>query len=416
MPDEVMVVILGGGKGTRLYPLTRDRTKAAVPLAGRFRLVDIPISNSLNSGFDRIFVLTQFNSFSLNRHIHRAYGFGSYVRSFIETISAEQTLDDRECWFRGTADAVRKVLPHLRKYRPKHVLILQGDQLYKMDFRPFLEAHREREGCSITIAAIPVARWAAPDLGILQIDKTNRIKRFVEKPKSQELLDSLTFDGKRYLASMGIYLFETEILEEMLESEHTDFGKELLPEAIEHHDVQSYVFEGYWEDIGTVKAFHEANLKLVGDSPPLDFFDDDWPMFTQPRMLPASRMDGCTIKGSAIAEGCTIRRSTIEDSIVGIRTMIGEGCSLSRSIVMGADFYDNERERALNRKLGRNDIGIGQGCTFRNVIIDKNARIGRNVRLVNEKGVEEFEDEHIIVRDGIVVVPRGGSVPDGYEF
>jgi glucose-1-phosphate adenylyltransferase len=427
MANKVISLILGGGRGTRLYPLTKQRSKPAVPIAGKYRLIDIPISNCIHSGLSQIFVLTQFNSVSLHRHIANTYKFDPFGKGFVEILAAQQTLL-HETWYQGTADAVRRNIPYFAEGDFDLVLILSGDQLYRMDFQDLIRAHREHKA-DITIAMLPVAEADAPGFGIMKINPEGRITDFEEKPKTPEALararsspESLSRLGmthaedRPFLASMGIYLFNRSTLVELLASSNaTDFGKELFPQAIPNHRVQAYVFEGYWEDIGTIGAFHKANIELTRQDAPFDFLSGDRPIFTRPRYLPCSRLGGVTVRDSLISDGCVIGKgSVIEDSVIGVRAQIAENCVIRNSYIMGADGIETTRQREQSLRAGRPLIGIGAGSRIENAIIDKNARIGRNVQILNEAGVVDSEDEpHYVIQDGIVVIPKFTIIPDG---
>jgi len=409
---QVVTAILGGGRGERLWPLTRHRSKPAVPLGGKFRLIDVPISNSLHAGFDRIFVLTQFNSASLHRHIAQTYRFDVFRGGFVNILAAEQTLENRD-WYQGTADAVRQNLGRLNHPSARDVLILSGDQLYLMNLGEFLRLHRE-SGADISVAVTPVARSQARGLGIMRTDGEGRITEFVEKPKEDEVLDSLAVDGKgavdgegnRFLASMGIYIFRKEVLNDLLvETTAADFGREILPEVIGRLRVQSYLYDGYWRDIGTIPAFHEASLDLTLPLPPLNLYSPDRPIYTHARFLPGSKINRCQVEQSILCEGSILSESRISHSIVGIRAVIREGTTVQRSIVMGAGFFE-EPGAAV-------PAGIGKDCRIRNAIIDLNARIGDGCRLLNEAGVDNADGPAWAIRGGIIVVPRGAVVPPG---
>ncbi len=421
---HVICLILGGGRGSRLYPLTKSRSKPAVPIAGKYRLIDIPISNCVHSGLTRIFVLTQFNSVSLHRHITSTYKFDLFSGGFVEILAAQQTIQ-HESWYQGTADAVRRNIPYFSASEYDQVLILSGDQLYRMDFQEMLATHRESRA-SVTIATLPVEEKEAVSCGIMKVDDAGRVSDFVEKPKSREALDRvrstpeslarLNFanPNRPYLASMGIYLFERATLVELLNSPATDFGKEIFPQTIRKHHVQAHLFDGYWEDIGTVGAFHRANIELAGDRPPFDFMSGDRPIFTRPRYLPCSRLAGVSVKNSLIADGCEIGAgSIIENSVIGVRAQIAENVVIRNSYIMGADSFESARQREANERAGLPALGIGAGSLIENAIIDKNPRIGRRVRITNAQGVEESDEmpTHMI-RDGIVVIPKFTSLPD----
>lgn len=416
-------MILGGGMGTRLFPLTRQRAKPAVPLAGKYRLVDIPISNCINSELKRIYVLTQFNSASMHRHISQSYKFDQFSGGFVEILAAEQTFSD-STWYQGTADAVRKNLIHLVTQPADYVLILSGDQLYRMDFRHILNQHAT-SGAELTIATTPVRRDAAGGLGIMQIEADRRIKRFVEKPKDPALLDSLRLDpgwyaqlgingqDELFLASMGIYVFNRDLLVRLLESNsHTDFGKHIIPETIGRHRVYSYIFQGYWEDIGTIRSFFEANLDLASELPRFNFFDMTAPIFSRPRWLPGSKINGAAIDHAMVCDGCIINRAQISYSIIGIRSLVGAGSRISRTIMMGCDYYESRESILEHEARGLPKLGIGENARIENAIIDKNARIGNNVVISPAGKPENMDHELFYIRDGIVIVPKNGILPD----
>jgi glucose-1-phosphate adenylyltransferase len=415
----VICLILGGGRGTRLYPLTRSRSKPAVPIAGKYRLIDIPISNCIHSGLVRIFVLTQFNSVSLHRHIANTYQFDPFGGGFVEILAAQQTMQ-HETWYQGTADAVRRNIPYFTEDRHDLVLILSGDQLYRMNFQDMIRTHLENRA-EATIAALPVGEEEARSCGIMRIDDSGRVTDFEEKPKTPEKLQrvrtdpkwlerfGVSADGRSYLASMGIYLFNRAMLVQILASgTATDFGHEIFPQALAKHRVQTHLFDGYWEDIGTVGAFHQANIDLTRDNPPFDFTFGDHPIFTRPRYLPCARLSGVTVNNSLISDGCVIGRgSVIENSVIGVRAQIAENATIRNTYIMGADFYEQPRHIADNARANRPHIGVGANSVVENAIIDKNARIGRNVRIVNEAGVENSEEApHYVIRDKIVVIPK----------
>jgi len=418
---RVVTAILGGGQGARLYPLTKYRAKPAVPVGGKFRLIDIPISNSLHAGIDKVYVLTQFNSESLHRHIAQTYRFDTFRGGFVNILAAEQNLQNRD-WYQGTADAVRQNLTRLiDDNRPSEVLILSGDQLYLMDIRRFVESHRERKA-DLTIAVKPVSRAEAPGFGIMHLDASGRIVEFVEKPKSDEALDALALDQTTrdalgfpappgsLLANMGIYVFRPEILREMLVgSPYTDFGKEVIPASLAQCRVFSFPYNGYWTDIGTIPSFHQANLDLTLPLPPLDLYDPDYRIYTHARFLPGTKINHCAVTSSVLCEGSIITGARILDSIVGIRAVVRSGSTLERSIVMGANTF----ERIEESKRQEIPIGIGRDCQIRNAIIDFNARIGDGCRLVNESGVLEAETENYVIRGGITVVPKNATLAPG---
>ena len=421
--SNVLSVIMGGGQGTRLFPLTKERAEPAVPLAGKYRIVDIPISNCINSGLRRVYLLTQFNSASLHRHISQSYKFDHFSGGFVEILAAEQTFADAS-WYQGTADAVRKNLIHFLNHDFDYLLILSGDQLYRMDFRAILAQHIETLA-DISIATIPVTRREAQSLGIMQINEERRITRFVEKPKETAVQDSLRLEPKWYqrlgiedgkelfLASMGIYVFNREVLRKLLDNTHTDFGKHIIPGAIESHRVFSYVFQGYWEDIGTIRSFFEANLDVTSELPRFNFFDMGSPIFTRPRFLPGSKINGAHIDHAIISDGCIINHSRIIQSIVGIRSLVGAGTELSRVILLGSDYYESLESIVANEKAGRPRVGVGMNTRIENAIIDKNARIGNNVVISPAGKPENADHPHYFIRDGIVIIPKNGVVPHG---
>ncbi len=411
---DVLAIILGGGRGTRLYPLTKLRAKPAVPIGGKYRLIDIPISNCLNSGIHKIHVLTQFLSASLHRHIYQTYKFDMFSGGFVNILAAEETPSGMD-WYQGTADAVRKQLPRFAHARVDDILVLSGDHLYRMDYAQFIALHREQRA-DVTIAVQPVARADAPRFGILKTDAEGRITAFHEKPSPDELdgLESRPGDERPYLASMGIYVFRADVLREVLTaSDAEDFGRQIIPAAIESHRVYAYPFTGYWEDIGTIRAFYEANLALTLPNPPFDFYEPQRPIYTRPRFLPSSRADGCTLTRTVLAEGCLIRQAEIRESVVGLRSVIGPDVRLVRAVVMGADFYETPERKVENRRLGRPDVGIGAGCTIEGAIIDKNARIGAGVIIRPHPPDENVDAEQYVIRDGIVVIPKNAVIPDG---
>jgi glucose-1-phosphate adenylyltransferase len=421
--SNVLSVIMGGGQGTRLFPLTKERSKPAVPLAGKYRLVDIPISNCINSGLRRIYLLTQFNSASLHRHISQSYKFDHFYGGFVEILAAEQTFSDAS-WYQGTADAVRKNLVHFLNHDFEYALILSGDQLYRMDFRHILAQHAE-SSADLTISTIPVGRNEAQSLGIMQMNEDRRITRFEEKPKDHALLDSLRLekdwypkldiegDEEFFLASMGIYVFNRDVLLELLRNTLTDFGKHIIPKAIETHRVYASVFQGYWEDIGTIRSFFEANLDVTSELPRFNFFDMSAPIFTRPRFLPASKVNGAEIDHAIISDGCIINHSRITHSIVGIRSIVGGGTQLHRTILLGCDFFESEASIQRNEAAGRPRLGIGANARIDNAIIDKNARIGNNVVISPANKPENMDNPLYYVRDGVVIIPKGGVIPHG---
>lgn len=422
MSKEILAVILGGGAGTRLYPLTASRSKPAVPIAGKYRLVDIPISNCLNANIARMFVLTQFNSASLNRHIKNTYHFSAFSAAFVDILAAEQT-PDNPTWFQGTADAVRQSLRHIEPFPSEYVLILSGDQLYQMDFAEMIKSHIEKKA-DISIATIPVADREAPEFGILKNSEDGYISSFIEKPK-KELLPQWVSDtgtemqglGRNYLASMGIYIFNRKLLFHLLEEEYkdaTDFGKEIIPQSIDKYKVASYQYDGYWTDIGNIYSFFEANLGLTKDIPDFNLFDNDRAIYTRARMLPPAKISGTTLEKTIIAEGCIINASRIESSVIGIRTRIGIGTTVVSSYVMGGDYYETLEEMRLNAERGIPKLGIGDRCYIRNAILDKNCRIGDDVRINGGTQLENTDHSLYTVKDGIVVIKKGAIVPNGF--
>jgi len=411
--NDVLCIILGGGRGTRLFPLTKYRAKPAVPIAGKYRLIDVPISNCLNSGFNQIYILTQFNSKSLNNHISRAYKLDSFFGGFVEIIAADQAMDHGD-WFQGSADAVRKSFRHFNDPRIKHILILSGDQLYKMDFSKLFDFHLEKES-QITVACNAVDRKDTAELGIMGVDKNQRIKAFVEKPGSPADIQGMEMriDGKdKFLASMGIYLFDKNVLEELLaDNRKDDFGKEVIPQAIADKSAHAFIHNGYWKDIGSIESFYEENLAFTDLNPPLDLFDENWQFFTRPRYLPLSRVIKSSIDNSNIAEGAIIEKSRIIHSIVGLRSRIGAETVIEDSILMGNDYYDMG---PVGGKGGEQpELGIGKGCLIKKAIVDKNVRIGDNVKIVNDKNIREFENDYCVIRNGIIIIPKNTVIPAG---
>lgn len=422
MSKEILAVILGGGAGTRLYPLTASRSKPAVPIAGKYRLVDIPISNCLNANIARMFVLTQFNSASLNRHIKNTYHFSAFSAAFVDILAAEQT-PDNPTWFQGTADAVRQSLRHIEPFPSEYVLILSGDQLYQMDFADMIKNHIEKKA-DISIATIPVGDREAPEFGILKNSEDGLISSFIEKPK-KELLPQWVSDtgpemqqaGRNYLASMGIYIFNRKLLFDLLQEEYkdaTDFGKEIIPQSINKYKVASYQYDGYWTDIGNIYSFFEANLGLTKDIPDFNLFDNEKAIYTRARMLPPAKISGTTLEKTIIAEGCIINASRVESSVIGIRTRIGIGTTIVSSYVMGGDYYETLEEMKHNAERGIPKLGIGDRCYIRNAILDKNCRIGDDVRINGGPHLENTDHSLYTVKDGIVVVKKGAIVPNGF--
>jgi glucose-1-phosphate adenylyltransferase len=424
--NNVLSLILGGGRGTRLYPLTKLRSKPAVPVAGKYRLIDIPISNCLNSGVNRIYILTQFLSVSLHRHIANTYKFDPFSRGFVEVLAAQQTYEAQD-WYQGTADAVRQNIRYLQEDSAQEMLVLSGDQLYRMDFRHLIETHRTT-GADITIAVLPVSGEAASGFGILQLDDTGRVVGFVEKPQTEEALGPLRTpaewlerrgihgNGRHYLASMGIYLFQRNVLFELLNARPlaTDFGKEIFPRSIRTHRVQAHLFDGYWEDLGTVKAFHEASLALAGDNPPFDFHSPEGVIYTRMRYLPASRVTGASLEQCLISDGCVVQKGTsIRHSVIGVRSRIGRNVTVRDSIIIGADRFETDSERAQNAKDGIPSFTVGDGTVIERAILDKDCRIGRDVKIINSRNLQTDEAENYVIREGIVVIPKGVVVQDG---
>ena len=424
---RVLALVLGGGRGTRLYPLTRDRSKPAVPLAGKYRIIDVPLSNCVNSGVQRIYVLTQFNSVSLHRHIRRTYTFDPFSGGFVEILAAQQTLDSAG-WYQGTADAVRQNLRYLQQPDIKHVLILSGDQLYRMNYADMLATHMSRNA-DVTIAGIPVHEEAASALGIMRLDADGRVEGFLEKPQTKAELDMVRTDpawierqgipsrGRNLMASMGIYLFDRDCLLDLLtKTDYQDFGREVFPTAIRAKKVQLHAFDGYWEDIGTIRSYYQCNLDLAGPSPPFELASAEAPIYSRGRFLPPSRIDGATVARSLVSDGCLIGAGTvIENSVIGLRCRIGSNVVIRNSVIMGNDFYEAADDLATNDSRGLPPLGIGEGTVIEGAIVDKNARIGRRARIVNDHGWQNTADcPRFTVRDGVPVVPKDALVPDGW--
>ncbi|HEX8775232.1 MAG TPA: glucose-1-phosphate adenylyltransferase [Pyrinomonadaceae bacterium] len=423
---NVLAVILGGGVGTRLFPLTHLRSKPAVPLGGKYRLVDIPISNCINSDVIKIFVLTQYNSASLNRHIARTYRFSPFSDGFVEILAAEQTPENRQ-WFQGTADAVRQVLPHIRDWGIDTLLILSGDHLYRMDYRKFLARHYETDA-DVTISVIPIRPEGASEFGLLKTDPEGRIIEFSEKPKGAAL-DAMKVDtaslglspeearARPFLASMGIYVFKYDQLERILAQDDSwlDFGREVIPAMIETGNVQGYMFDDYWEDIGTINAFYQANLDMTAPIPKFNFFDANAPIFTRARYLPPSKVNDSEIRESFISEGSIINGAKISQSVIGLRSRLEKGSVIDATIMMGADYYQTIEDMRADLASSIPRIGVGPGTVIHRAIIDKNARIGQGVRLVNEKGIENLDspDGSYYIRDRIILVPKNATIKDG---
>jgi len=408
-------VILGGGRGTRLHPLTAQRSKPAVPIAGKYRLIDIPISNCLNSGLRRMFVLTQYQSESLNKHVGLTYKFDVFSSGFVSILAAEQTEESPD-WFQGTADAVRQSLRHLSNHRSREVLILSGDQLYQMDYRRMLETHR-RHVADATVAVTPVTAEQTAGFGILKVNRQGRIVHFEEKPEEERLPDlasELPGGGPTFLASMGIYLFSRDALERSLaDGTLHDFGKNVIPQAVPRMRVHAHVHRGYWEDVGTIRSYYLANLALCQPVPPFDFYDAARPVYTHPRFLPATKVEQCTVRNALISEGSIVVGAELERSLVGIRSRVAKGARIRESLLLGADFYETLDEIARAAGRGLPPMGIGEDTLIERAIVDKNARIGRGVRIVNEAGEQNRDGEGWFIRDGIVVIPKHGVIPDG---
>lgn len=420
MTDKVLGVILGGGQGSRLAPLTQTRSKPAVPIGGKYRLVDIPISNCINSGIHRMFVLTQFNSASLNKHIKNTYHFSHFSKAFVDILAAEQT-PDNPTWFQGTADAVRQCMHHITNHEFDYILILSGDQLYQMDFRAMLQSHMDSQA-DISIATIPVHAREATEFGILKTDENSFISSFIEKPKSDllpewvsETSNEMKAQGRNYLASMGIYIFNRELLIKMLyeNPEEKDFGKEIIPRSLVSNRVLSYQYEGYWTDIGNISSFFEANLGLTDELPQFNMFDNAHTIFTRARMLPPSKISGTTLERTIVAEGCIVQASRVERSVLGIRCRIGKGTTIVNSYIMGSDHYQTLPEIQEDTSSGRPVLGIGDRCYINNAIVDKNCSIGNDVRINGGLHLQEGDYGLYVVKDGIVVVKKGAVIPNG---
>ena len=426
--ENVVAVILGGGAGSRLFPLTRERSKPAVPLGGKYRLIDVPVSNCINSNVTQIFVLTQYNSASLNRHISQTYRFSSFSTGFVEILAAEQT-KDRPDWFQGTADAVRQILPHLRGWPIKKLLILSGDHLYRMDYRKFVQRHDETNA-DVTISVLPANPQDAEGFGILRTEGDGKIVEFREKPKGEALeamrVDTTQFglteaeaEKKPYLASMGIYVFDYEKLKELLAADESavDFGGEIIPAAIDCCNVQAHLFDDYWEDIGTIRAFYEANLDLASPLPKFNFFNTDAPIYTRSRYLPPSKLHGCDVDNSMVSEGCIMNGVYARNSIIGLRSRLDAGVRVENSIIMGSDYFESLDEMKANIAKDFPHMGIGTNSIIRKAIVDKNVRIGKDVKLLNTAGKDHFDapDGSYYIRDGIIIVPKNGLIPNGTE-
>ncbi|WP_304354135.1 glucose-1-phosphate adenylyltransferase [Brachyspira innocens] len=421
---NTVALILGGGRGTRLYPLVKARSKPAVSLGGQYRMIDIPVSNCINSGFRNIYVITQFNSASLNNHIYNAYRFDNFSGGHVSILAAEQT-DTNIDWYQGTADAVRKNLSHFDKEYVNNVVILSGDQVYRMNYNVMLQ-HMLETGADIVVGTVPVVREDAKGFGVMLVNKRGQITNFHEKPKEDDALNALKLSeeqkkmfniedpNKEYLASMGIYVFRHSVLKELLaDVSMIDFGKDIIPEAIKRYKVYSYAFQGYWEDVGTIKAYFEANISFGSKNPPFDFYDENAPIYTHVRYLSPSKVEKANVTSSIIADGCRIENATIKECVIGVRSVVQSGSTLERVVMMGSDYYeDNDDIERLNvRHIPK--IGIGKKCTLKNVIIDKNVRIGNDVVITNKKKIQHQDSEFYCIRDGIVIIPKNTIVKSG---
>ena len=426
MKRRILALILGGGQGSRLFPLTRERSKPAVPLGGKYRLIDITVSNCINSDIHHIYVLTQFNSASLNRHISRTYRFSGFSNGFVEILAAEQTPENRH-WFQGTADAVRQVMIHINDFNPDHVLILSGDHLYQMDYSLFYERHRQSDA-DVTISVIPTDQSRASSFGLIRARENGEIIEFREKPGPDQLSDMMIDPARLgvriedppnpcYLASMGVYFFKMSALQELLSDDrYTDFGGEVIPAAIDRFKVQSFLFDKYWEDIGTISSFFHANLNLAVSMPRFNLFDADSPIFTRRRFLPSTKFTNCQIDLSLVSDGCILNNVNISQSVIGIRSRIEEGTRLDHTLMMGADFYQSIADIKADQLIGRPPVGIGSNTIISKAIIDKNVRIGDNCRIVNQHGLEYHDDENYHIREGIVIIPKGATIPHGTQI
>ena len=423
MKRQVLALILGGGQGSRLFPLTQERSKPAVPLGGKYRLIDITVSNCINSGIHCIYVLTQFNSASLNRHIAQTYRFSGFSDGFVEILAAEQTPENKS-WFQGTADAVRQVMMHINDFDPEHVLILSGDHLYQMDYHRFLDRHRETNA-DVTISVIPTDESRASSFGLVKTNERGEIIEFREKPPAAELpnmvvdttslgLNAAEASSRCYIASMGVYIFRISALRELLaDGRYTDFGGEVIPAAIKKYKVQAHLFDAYWEDIGTIRSFFHANLDMAAVLPKFNLFNAVAPIYTRQRFLPSSKFVECQIEKSLVSEGSILNHVSISDSIIGIRSRIENGSRVERTLMMGADYYQSLQDLTDDQREGRPRVGIGQNTIIRNAIIDKNVRIGSNCRILNEAGIEYHDGDNYFIREGIIVIPKGATIPDG---
>jgi glucose-1-phosphate adenylyltransferase len=413
--NNTVALVLGGGRGARMFPLTQHRSKPAVPIAGKYRLIDIPISNCLNSELRRIFVLTQFNSQSLNSHISQTYKFDIFASSFVSVIAAEQTEASPD-WFQGTADAVRQCLVHVRDHRFRDLVILAGDHLYQMDIRKLIDTHR-RHVADATVAVTPVPAEETSGLGILKANTHGRITHFEEKPgpdRLSELVSETPGVGQAYLASMGIYVFTRDALARSIaDPSLTDFGRHVIPWAVPNMRVQAHVFRGFWRDVGTIRSYYDANLALCDTVPPFDFYDASRPVYTHPRFLPATKVEQCAVRSSLISEGSILVGAQIERAVIGIRSRVGGGAQVRESLLLGADYYETIDDIAQSRLKGVPALGVGSGSVIHRAIVDKNARIGNDVRIVNQDGVSDRDGVNHFIRDGIVVIPKNAVVPDG---
>jgi glucose-1-phosphate adenylyltransferase len=424
--QDVLTFILGGGRGKQLYPLTKHRSEPAVPIAGKYRLIDIPISNCLNCGLNRIYILTQYLSVSLHRHIAYSYEFDPFSRGFVEVLAAQQTHEAAD-WYQGTADAVRQNLPYIQDDVCREVLLLSGDQLYHRDFRPLIQAHRDTQA-DVTIAVLPVTRIQAAGFGIVHVNDQDRVDRIVEKPRSAEHLDALRVApdrlawqgseglGREYLANMGIYVFKREVLVEILSTPPlvADLVTEVFPRIFASHRLRAHLFDGYWEDLGTIKSYFEANLALASDRPPFNFHTPEGVIYTRMRYLPAARVGGASLEQCLVSDGCTVEPGAhLQRCLIGVRSRIGRNVQLRDTIIIGADRFETDQERADNRRRGLPDFTVGDGCVIQRAILDKDCRIGENVQIVNRRQLQEDEGENYVIRDGIVVIPNGAVVPSG---
>jgi glucose-1-phosphate adenylyltransferase len=420
---NAIAVILGGGQGTRLYPLTKDRAKPAVPIAGKFRLIDIPISNCIHSGLDRMFVLTQFNSTSLNRHVVQTYRFDSFSSGYVQILSAQQTQENMD-WYQGTADAVRQNLRRFIETPCDYILILSGDHLYKMDYQMMIREHEEKDA-EITVAVLPIQRDKVREFGILKTDKDSRIIDFMEKPQEDNQIDVMSMDedtfrkhgvpptGHSHVASMGIYIFNKEVMVECLTDKNKiDFGKHVIPEAIGKRKIYAYFFDGYWRDVGTIRSFYDANLELTQMVPEFDFYDESTTVYTHPRFLPGSKINSCVVQSSVLCEGSVITECEIRNSIIGVRSIVRSGAEIHNSVIMGSDYYETIEDQCVINESGLPSLGIGRGSIIQGAIVDKNARIGCNVRITNKEGKNDYDGPTFSICNGIVVIHKNAVIPD----